>query len=467
MPHPTSPRLGQALVAALAVITPTLALAFNPETIFVSPEAALGGGAVLATDDPSGAGWYNPASLGGLRRSSLQLGASAYSVSAYRVRDALVTELPWETSSGAASDTSYGSVPAVLAYSYHLADGLGLALGIWTTYHGSQSASLGNRSTGPYPGRPDLSVTYQQHYSYTTAADDTWVGAAAGWQVTPRLRLGAALQGAYSTSTLVLDLDTSLETTSALPLERGSHVNVSYRSNESMVAGRGILGLQWDVVEALRLAVALRSPSVRVLAWGNTTRLLAVSVMLPGYAPQQGQVVSEVAPSSGLSIVDVGRISAGLAWEPAPWSVRLDGEWSPALDRATAGAKPSWNARLGVLYQLTGDTVLGAGAFREGARAKASQGDLEIDQYGLTGGVSFRPAKVLGTPGGGKSWDLLTGVAGRIAYGTGHGPGMVIRPFDLGSSQLPVLFGRENGDFLEVPARRFDASLHVFTSLAF
>lgn len=457
------------LAALLALLAPAAAAAFNPETIFLTPEAAMAGGAVLAADDEGGAGWYNPSALGGLRRSSVQVGASAYSVHASRLRDALVTSLPWETIPQSASDTSYGSVPSVLAYAMAVRPGLGVAAGIWTPSASDQHMALTGRSTGDYPDAafPGVRATYEQHYALTNRADDTWVGAAAGWQALPTLRVGAALQGAYATSVSVVDLQTSITTTSADPLQQGAHVNVSVRSDESMVAGRALLGVQWDVTGSLRLGLVVRSPAVRVLAWGTTTRLLSASVLLPGYAPQVAQVVRQTSPEAGLSVVDVGRLSAGLAWAAGAWDVRLDGDWNPVFLRRDGAAREAWSVRAGALHRWSEDLTVGAGAFREGARLLASQGHFALDTYGLTAGLSYRPARVVRALGGGKAWDLVTGLAVRAAYGTGHGPGMTVVPFALDQSQLPILFGREGGGFLEVPARSLDGSLHVFTTLSF
>ncbi len=455
--------------ALLALLAPGPAAAFGPESIFLSPEAAMGGGAVLAADDEGGAGWYNPASLGGLRRSSVQLGASAYSVDSFRLRDALVTELPWETRPSAVRDAGFGSVPAVLAYAIHLREGLGLSVGVWTPSATDQGMSLSSSSSGPYPDPafPGLLATYDQRYGLSYHGDDTWVGAAVGWQALPGLRLGAALQGAYATTSSVVDLQTSIRTSSADPLEQGAHLNVSIRSDESMLAGRALVGLQWDAAPSLRLAAAFRSPAVRVVAWGTTTRLLSVSALLPGFAPQIGQVVQETSPESGLSIVDVGRLSGGLAWGRGAWSLRLDGDWSPALSRRGKGARESWNARAGALLRWSEDLTVGAGLFREGARNVASQGHFSVDAYGVTGGLSYRPAKVVRALGGGEDWDLVSGLAARVGYGTGRGPGMTVVPFDLGASQLPIAFGEPDRGYLEVPATTADASLHVFTTMSF
>jgi hypothetical protein len=454
------------LALALALLAPAAARGFNPETTPMSAEAALTAGAVLAGDDPHGGGWYNPASLGGIERSSVQLGASAYSVSSTAVERALVTVLPWATVESTARDTHYVSVPSVLSLSYRVRAGLGVAVGVWTPYHNNYAAGLGVRSSGPYPGHPELQASFEETYSTSSRWDDTWAGAAVGWQAHPRLRIGASLQGAYSSSTSTVDLDTGLRTTASDPLQQGAHINTSIRSDQSVLAARALLGLQWDATAALRLALALRTPVVRVAAWGQGARVTSVAVLLPDESPLQAQLLEPLAPPSGLSVIDPGRICGGAAWTDGRWSVRVEGEWGPSLERVRASEKASWNVRAGALYRVDRDLSVGAGLFRDGARTRAADGTLALDTYGLGGGVDFRPSKVVAALGGGDSWDMTTGFAVRAAYGVGKGPGMTVDLFG-DSSVIPIFPGQQEQGFQEVPARSLEGSIHFFTALSF
>jgi long-subunit fatty acid transport protein len=465
----TGERRVKRILLALALLAPVAARATNPETTPMSAEAAMTAGAVLAGDDPAGGGWYNPASLGGIKRSSLQLGASAYSIARTDISGALVTVLPWGTLVEDAHDTHYVSVPSVLSLSYKVRDGLGVAVGVWTPYHNSYSATIGGRSSGPYPppSGAGLTATYEQNYGLSYQWDDTWAGAAVGWQALPWLRLGGSLQGAYSSSSQVLNLDTGIETSSTNPLEQGAHLNVNIHDDQSYLALRALFGLQADLTDELRLALTLRTPVVRGVGWGKTTRVTSVAALLPGYGAQQGQLLEEIRPSSGLSVVDVGRISAGAAWTRGPWSVRLDGDWGPALRRVRRNERASWDARVGALYRWSPNLQVGAGLFREGSRTRASEGTLSLDYYGLAGGIDYRPAKVVAALGGGESWDLTTGIAVRGAWGVGKGPGMTIVPFAFDTSIVPIFPGKQEQGFQEVPAHGLEGSLHFFTALGF
>jgi hypothetical protein len=206
---------------------------------------------------------------------------------------------------------------------------------------------------------------------------------------------------------------------------------------------------------------------VGVTSWGTTTRVTSVAALLPGYGAQQGQLLEELKPSAGLSVIDVGRVAVGAAWTRGAWSVRLDGDWGPALRRARRHEQASWDARLGALYRWSPDLLVGAGIFRDGSRTRASEGALSLDYYGIAGGIDYRPAKVVEALGGGKSWDLTTGIAVRGARGFGKGPGMTIVPFDFASSTVPIFPGKQDQGFQEVRATALEGSIHFFTALGF
>jgi len=461
-------RRGAALaLACAAALAGAPARASNPESTPVSPESALTGGVVLASDDPGGGGWHNPASLGAVTRSSIQVGASAYALSGLRVDGAMVTALPWGEVEGSIRSVRYASVPSVISYSFRLDDGLGASLGVWTPFHDYSGGSTTGNSSGPYPGAPGLTGTYSQIYSLSATRDDTWAGAAMGWRASPTPRLGAMLQGAYSPRVWTRDLNASLSTDSTDPLQQGGHLAFSERGDYSYLAVRALVGVQWDATPAIRLAAAVRSPSVRVLPWGSVSRVTSAAVLLPGVPPTEYQAVEEVHPERGLSIVEPVRLYGGLRVVRGPWTWAAEADWHPALKREIGSYRSAWNARLGATWRLTPDLVAGGGLFRDTSSAvAATQGTASIDYYGLAGGLEYRPSAVVRALGGGTSWDLLTAIAVRGAYGTGVFPGIHFVPIDsqgLASTTFPAeVFSSQ-----EVPARAFEGSLSFFTSIAF
>lgn len=458
---------GRAAAAALALALgcPGAAGAANPGSTPVSPEAALTAGAVLASDDPGGGGWYNPASLAAVTRSSVQVGASSYALNALEVDGAIQTTLPWGHVSGSLSSVRYTSVPSVISYTFKVGEGLGASLGVWTPLHDYAGGAVSGSSSGPYPGAPGVTGTYSEIYSFSRTRDDTWAGAALGWQALPTLRLGLMLQGAYSTRLGSIDFNASIKTDSADPLERGSHIDFSERVDLSFLGVRALGGLQWDATPALRLALSVRSPGVRIFSWGEATRVISAAVLLPGVPPTEYQVVEELPTEAGVSVVEPVRLSAGLRWARPGFTLAAELDWNPALDRWFNGLAESWNARLGATWQLGPDLQVGAGLFRDASTAATGQAALAIDYYGLAGGVIYRPRAVVKALGGSGTWDMLTGVAVRGAYGNGTFTGVAFVPVDASgraATDPQAALGTQ-----EAPARSFEGSLSLFTSISF
>jgi hypothetical protein len=194
-----------------------LRAAASPESVPVSPESALTAGAVLASDDVGGGGWYNPASLG-----------------------------------------------------------------VWTPYHDYDGGSTTITSSGAFPGTPTLNTTYAATYSFTERRDDTWAGLAVGWQATRRLRVGGMLQGAYSTDVWTVDLNTSLKPDSTDPAQSGSHLVYSERGDQGVIGLRTLFGLQWDAMDAVRVAAAVRGPTIRVAGWGPVNKFVSYGIVMQG-----------------------------------------------------------------------------------------------------------------------------------------------------------------------------------------
>jgi len=461
----TAHRLASTAVA-LALLSPLAARAASPEAVPVSPEAAMTAGAVLASDDVGGGGWYNPASLGAVTRSSIQVGASAYAESATIIDDAAVVTLPWGTTSGDIRSLRYSSVPSVLAYSFKLKEGLGLSIGVWTPFHDYEGGTTTITSAGPYPSTPPLNGTFAETYAFTERRDDTWGGVGIGWQATPRLRLGAMLQGAYSTDVWTIDVNTSLKTDSADPLQKGSHVVYSERGDQGALGLRTLFGLQFQATPEWRVAAAVRGPSVRIAAWGPVNKFLSTAALLPDVPPSENQVATETTPERGLVLTEPVRVYGGLRYAEELWTVSFEGDWHPALDGQFGDFKEGWNARTGATWRLNPDLSVGAGLFYDVNSAEASASMSAMRYAGFTGGVTYRPGAVVRVLNGGDEWDLLTSVAVRGAYGWGTYRGISLVP--VSPAGVPISgFDPAAISFPNVPAQVFEGSISFMTAVVF
>jgi hypothetical protein len=450
------------VLACVALLAPRSGRAASPESVPVSPEAALTAGAVLASDDPGGGGWYNPASLAAVKRSSIQVGASAYSESATVINDAAQVRLPWGSESGDIRSLRYSSVPSVLSYSFKLRDGVGLSLGVWTPYHDYDGGTVTIASSGPYP--PALTATYAQTYGFSERRDDTWAGAAIGWQATPRLRIGAMLQGAYSTDVWTLDVNTSLTTSSTLPLETGSHLVYSERGDQGVIGLRTLFGMQLQVTERLRIASAVRGPTLRLYAWGPVNKFLTTAALLPNVPPNQSQIATVTKPGRGVSAVEPVRLYFGSRYAKDRWTLAVEGDWHPGLDGQFGTFKEGWNVRVGGTWRVNQDLLAGLGVFHDASSAESSPGRNSLKYSGFSGGVMYRPSAMVKALKDGGNWDLLTCVAVRGAYGWGTYRGIAL------SQLTPAPSPPEAGGILTFPSQSasvIEGSIAFFTAIIF
>jgi hypothetical protein len=442
-------------LACTTILGPLAGRAASPEAVPVSPEGALTAGAVLASDDVGGGGWYNPASLGAVTRSSIQVGASAYAESATFISDAAQAELPWGTTSGDIRSLRYASVPSVLSYSFRLREGLGLSIGVWTPYHNYEGGTTTVVSSGVYPSTPALDSTFAASYGFTERRDDTWGGVAIGWQATRRFRVGVMLQGAYATDVWSIDVNASLKTDSADPSQSGYHLAYSERGDQGVIGIRSLVGIQWDATERLRVAAAARGPGIRIAAWGPVDRFLSWAVLMPGVAPAQNMLAEKTEPGRGAEVVEPIRLYGGLRYAAERWTVAAEGDWQAALDGQFGQFEEAWNARVGATWRVNADLLAGAGIFNDQASSEGTASASAMRYSGVMGGVISRPSKVVKALNGSGAWDLLAGIAARLAYGEGTYRGIYVSPIDAS-----VLFP-------EKPAKTVEGSISFFTTIVF
>ena len=455
----TPRQLLRTLVALLAAALAAPARGGSPDSVPLSPEAAIAAQAVLASDDVGGGGWYNPASLAGVTRSSVQVGASAYAESATVLHGVSQVSLPWGTMSGDIRSLRYASVPSVLSYSFRLSNGLGVSLGVWTPFHNYDGGSVVLSSTGSFPGAPALMTTFSQSYAYTERRDDTWYGAAIGWKPTERLRLGVMLQGAYSTDVWTVDLNAVLNTTDTV--YTGSHITYSERGDQMVIGVRPTFGLQWDATETVRIAALMRGPYYRLGGWGPIDKFLSYGIIMPppatGGSPvtRQGLTATETKPDRGVVQVEPVRLYGGLRWAKGDWTVSAEADWHPALDGEFGQFREGWNARIGATKKWNPDLKIGFGIFSDSASEVGNATRSSMRYAGFSAGAIYRATDVVKASNGGKDWDLLGGIALRGDYGWGTYRGIYLTPYDPSIS------------FPDIPATVIEGSISFFTAIIF
>lgn len=408
---------GRAALRALALLV--LALlgapveAQNADGVLMGAEAAVTGGAVLATTREAAGAFYNPAGLAALEGATLQVSGSAYQLSSMRLERFVVTTLPWGRTSETVRTTSWSAVPAVAAYGYRPRSGLGLAVGIWVPAREEVAFVSTLRSAGPFvPGGAVTSAEYEQRLSLSQKQERTYVGAAAGLAVGRGVRAGLSAFVVHDRSEEFVDLFAIATTDSPIPEERGGTVSISQRGTPTRIAARFGAGLQWDVSRALTLAFAAKTAALELTRDGAVSTVISRTSLFPGADPSIG--LEEVGSAPALA-VEPWRLAAGGAVSLGAWSLRAEADWQAA----ESGRRAVVNGRLGVLHDYDADLRWGAGVFTDRSRARSDSGALDVDFYGVAAGLDYRPPQVRAARGGGGSWDVRGSVAVRYAAGFG------------------------------------------------
>lgn len=424
--------LARVRLALLGVVVAAgRAAAQNPDGVLLGTEAALTGGAVLSTSYDAVGAYYNPAGLGTLAGSTLQVSGSAYKLSSLRVRNLVSTELPWTRIEQTARSTDWSAVPSVAVYGFRLSPRVGVALGIWVPTRESAAFISTVRSSGPYAVGGATRVDYAQQIAITQHVEQTYFGAAAGLELRPGLRLGSSVFLVHQRSEQFLDAVFVAETDSPDPAERGATASLSTRGAPIQIAGRLGAGVQWDLSPTLTVAAALKTPAVALFRSGGVTTATATASLLPGVTPSIGFSQEVAAPGR---VAQPWRLAAGGALALGATSLRAEGDWQAP----EGGRHGVVNARLGLLREASEDLRWGAGAFTDRTRESGRSGSLAVNQYGIAAGVDYRPPPVRAARGPEASWDMRVGFAVRYGLGTGKVRRLEVDPLSAAPPSSPV-----------------------------
>ena len=350
------------------------AQAGNDDELFVGNQAAMLGGAVLATVSDSSALWYNPAGLGAVERDQVDISATVYTLRVYQVPDFLAAR------GGRSEDGSVAEfvvAPSQLAYVRRFAPGISGGIGYFvprsSNYVLRESLDSGNRSE-------------RSEWQVAAAIEEIQhIGAAGvGIAVSERLRLGASLIGGYAGTEQSITLFGAVHRPEQ-PDAVNTRTVIGTNGRLSLELG---LGMQLELSDAFVLGVALRSPQLQVYNGTNATLNGAVA-SLPEAAAMKERDVSQ----QGLEVLRLGRAAASLSFfYPRGWlTAELDVQ--PGFQNAAASVdrKLLVNGRLGWYHSLTRAVALGLGLFTDRhAETKhwallAGSGDF----YGMTVGFEL------------------------------------------------------------------------------
>lgn len=211
------PPVFAALVASIALsatgIFAAVARAGNDDGVLLGNEAAMTGGAVGAISSDGTGAWYNPASVAGTERNSVDLSGSATVL-----RIAETPSLIMSSVSGRSADGGYFEligIPSAFALSRRIDCQWTISLGIWVpalTSH-TDRVSLDD---------PFVDYTARWQFVQQESSQSYYAGITLAAEVLPNLRFGVTLYGLYRSTSLTTQFFGGIvDTSGAASLIRG------------------------------------------------------------------------------------------------------------------------------------------------------------------------------------------------------------------------------------------------------
>ena len=355
----------------------------NTRSFFFGDEAAMTAGAGVAVVRDSGALWYNPAGLGGLTLSHLELGGNAYHGEFRRIDDFLTADLPGGAYATNAKDKGLGGVPTSTVLIYNFSPKLSAGVGVFRTeddYMEFVADIEDPYGTGAAMWHQSAAV-YRKQLGYH-------LGPSLGIALTPRLRFGVSLYISYHSQIIDLQL-------SAAKLTEGDSDNDAFMSvSEHEYVGRFGLtlrsGMQWEFAPNWHAALVFSSPNITIVALGDSSRL-ASGMVASGDIPdsvfahdQDDYLEGRFEPRES------GAFQVALAYKTPQFWMGAEGELRPPMK--DENIRFLWNTSLGARVTFSEKLNWGIGVFTDNSQTDTLAVPLDdrLNRYGINTGLALR-----------------------------------------------------------------------------
>jgi len=410
-----------ALCAAFALVGAGRARAQNGEPFYYSDDASMTAGAVTASSQDGGSVWYNPAGLGAIHRSQVDLSGSTYGLRLRSIDGLINTTLPGDAARIDVSSADLVTAPNALSFVRAVSRRVTLALGVFITGRDVRSIS---RTVEQAAVAPDGTTSdYRQRVDGTLDSSTYHAGPAIGIEITPRLRLGLAAFVSYSTQSTffqwLLD-DTARSSTKASE----GFVVAQTRNVLRTLGGMVTLGLQGEVARGWTLGLLVRSPEVLFASWLDGAEVVGTGSTETGTAGNSKFTIVPLSGDSRVEQVAPARLVLGVSRAFGPSWVGLDVELLAPLRNDNRGIDQQFsvNARLGGRWQVSPRVALGAGVFTDLANHALSEVFTaeRVDYFGATLGLQLRTPVALVRDPRPDALVLVTTLSVRYALGIGE-----------------------------------------------
>ncbi len=350
-------------------------LAANQDSYLLGDQAALVGGAVVATTHDGGAVYYNPAGLGDNDRLRLDVSANAYVRRVRAVERSARIRTRSTNSTQDLDGTTMLGVPTSLVYVRALRPGLSAGLGVFVTEqdHLKMTASMSDASV--YGG-------VLERVAFERRITRYHFGPALGVSLSPATRIGASILGSYE------NLDQRSDTAVFAPSPTPEYRAALGDFNVTRISAEAAIGLQFNPSDLIRVGLMLRGP--RLLLRESRKDLASET---DAGETSQSLHVSQMSQEStdSFKIMAPPRAYAAVAFNGRIGWVSVEADLAPGLAARglSEGRAPVWNVRAGVLAKLSRRWRAGGGIFSDRAYQSTPQvfPDYRVHYYGATIGL--------------------------------------------------------------------------------
>lgn len=366
---------GISLAAAIASVTAP-AFAGNLDSFYVSSDAALQAGAIVATSSTGGSIWYNPAGMSRITGTRLDVNVSGYAMR-FGAQVGFDSTLP-NAEERRLTLLEIDVVPAAVTITRRFGK-VGVGLGVFVP--SQTSVTLRTHLAAP----PDVEGrSLEFGYDSTGQFRQYHAGPGVGWWVTPDLSLGLSLLANYRTLSETTDVSASLRRENGN--KEGQLGWVQHHRLDSVGVGLElILGTQWQIGRGYSLGFVVRTPSLRL---GHAAEQIDTELVAGSDGAMNQTITFDESVALGTQVLSPFRFHLGLSRRVGSFVTSVEGSLLLPFENEPLGVhdRATFNARLGVMAELNRRWTVGGGVFTDRSPAPLPEKFLEkkVDYYGAT-----------------------------------------------------------------------------------
>lgn len=392
--------------------------------MFYGNEAAMTAASGMALYQGGEAMFYNPAGLGGMHRTKLDITGTAFVLRVRNLSGALEASLPSGLYRPSDRSLEVMSIPGALVFMRGVSERVTLAFGIFVTAADQFSGDFTLSRPETLPGS-NLEVLFSQRAMFSLQFQTYRIGPSVGVKLTRRLRVGSSFFLVYSKTRSTLSLlEYAHADAAGAPAIQASSISES-KYEVTVLGGQLVTGLQWEATKGLHLGLVVRTPTLSFRQVGKSSLLTAGVQLEPGFTPLSyfDHQLHRPGPATG-QLVEPAVLSLGLAYRHRRFWIGAEADLQLPLtnEALLLDYAFQWDVRVGGRFWVKPRVSVGLGAFtdRSPKHAVANVGDYVVDYYGLAMGVEWRSVyRVHGRPlREGLVFSTTLGL--RYAYGAGR-----------------------------------------------